>query len=330
MNSRYLVFVSSTFKDLEVERRAVTEAILSLHWFPSGMEIFPASNTTPWSLIESMIKDADYYVLIIGGMYGSTDEEGISYTEREYDLAVAEGVPVLAFLPALPNEIPRGKTENRPAIQKKLEAFQQKVKSHHCKFWSGVEDLRSKVVVSLIQESVSNPRAGWVKNDRRDSAETLKKLSDALEENIKLTAALQLLQEAASGEDLTSLAQGEDLVQIRWSKQEAPYASLTWSQLWKVMGPTLLTDTEGTWAFDATCESLVNYLNSIEQSDFYRGLELSADCWESIIYQLIAIDFLSPVTVIDKRGSWPGYRATQRGMKELALSHAVRRSQSGA
>jgi hypothetical protein len=94
MNPRYEIFISSTFRDLKAERQAVLEAILELGHFPAGMEIFPAANATPWTLIETIIKDCDYYVLIIGGMYGSTDETGVSYTEREYDLALRCGFPL--------------------------------------------------------------------------------------------------------------------------------------------------------------------------------------------------------------------------------------------
>jgi hypothetical protein len=44
MDKRYQVFVSSTFTDLQEERQAVTQALLSLEHFPAGMELFPASD----------------------------------------------------------------------------------------------------------------------------------------------------------------------------------------------------------------------------------------------------------------------------------------------
>lgn len=89
MNKRYQVFVSSTFADLQAERQAVTQALLSLDHFPAGMELFPASDEDAWTLIQSVIDDSDYYVIVIGGRYGSVDQEGVSYTEREFDYAVA-------------------------------------------------------------------------------------------------------------------------------------------------------------------------------------------------------------------------------------------------
>src|SRR5438132_13811207 len=95
---RFQVFVSSTFRDLKDERQAVLSAILEMNHFPAGMEIFPASDDTPWELINRIIDQSDYYVVIIGSVYGSTDEDGISYTEKEYDLARQLKKPVLAFL----------------------------------------------------------------------------------------------------------------------------------------------------------------------------------------------------------------------------------------
>ncbi len=60
---RYQVFVSSTYEDLREERQQATQAILEAGSFPSGMELFPASDDTQWDLIKSVIEEADYYVV---------------------------------------------------------------------------------------------------------------------------------------------------------------------------------------------------------------------------------------------------------------------------
>ncbi len=96
MDKRYQVFVSSTFFDLKDERSRVMEALLELDCFPAAMELFPASDNTAWEWIQKVIQDSDYYLVIVGNRYGSTDEQGLSYTEREYDYAVAIGKPVMA------------------------------------------------------------------------------------------------------------------------------------------------------------------------------------------------------------------------------------------
>ena len=44
MDKRYQVFVSSTFEDLQEERKEVMQALLELDCIPAGMELFPAAN----------------------------------------------------------------------------------------------------------------------------------------------------------------------------------------------------------------------------------------------------------------------------------------------
>lgn len=73
MDTRYQVFVSSTFRDLQDERREVMQALLEMDCIPAGMEMFPAADEQAWQLITGVIDQSDYYALIVGGRYGSTD-----------------------------------------------------------------------------------------------------------------------------------------------------------------------------------------------------------------------------------------------------------------
>jgi Domain of unknown function (DUF4062) len=163
-NPRYQVFISSTFRDLKQERQSVLDAILNLGHFPAGMELFPASDSTPWEVIERVIEDSDYYILVVGGMYGSMDSSGISYTEREYDYARRLGTPVLTFLHEDPSLIPSGKVEASDGSRAKLSAFRTKLQSaHHCKYWCDAKDLRYKVAIGLVAEINLNPAVGWIR-----------------------------------------------------------------------------------------------------------------------------------------------------------------------
>ncbi len=83
MDVRYQVFVSSTYADLQEERRKVIQALMEMDCIPSGMELFPAADEEQGEFIKKIINDCDYYLLIIGGRYGSVTAEGISYTEKE-------------------------------------------------------------------------------------------------------------------------------------------------------------------------------------------------------------------------------------------------------
>jgi hypothetical protein len=178
MLPRYQIFVSSTFRDLSDERQVVQEAILELNHFPAGMETFPAADSTPWELIESVIADSDYYILIIGGRYGSTGPEGISYTEMEYDLALKLQKPILAFLHAAPEMIPSGKSELNLEARQKLDEFRSKVSSRHCKFWKNKDELKSQVLIAITHTVRTKPAPGWIRNMGPSKQELLQQLND--------------------------------------------------------------------------------------------------------------------------------------------------------
>ena len=87
---RYQVFVSSTSKDLEPERRLVIDALLESSYIPVGMELFSAATESAWPVIERLIDNCDYYIVIVAGRYGTEREgTGKSFTQAEYEYAQA-------------------------------------------------------------------------------------------------------------------------------------------------------------------------------------------------------------------------------------------------
>ena len=96
-NAKYQIFISSTYQDLKEERDQVIKACLEMGHIPVGMEMFNAADEEQWKIITRHIDESDYYVVIVAQRYGST-VDGISYTEKEYDYAVQQGVPALGFI----------------------------------------------------------------------------------------------------------------------------------------------------------------------------------------------------------------------------------------
>lgn len=180
VDRRHQVFVSSTFLDLQPERAAVVSALLQLEAFPAGMELFPAADDDAWTLIKRVIDSSDYYLLVIGGKYGSVDQKTeLSYTEKEYDYAVAQGKPVMAFLHANPDKIELGKSEKDAEARRKLEAFRDKVKaSKHVKYWASADDLSGKVALSFASFRQSYPAPGWIRGNEASSAEALGEINE--------------------------------------------------------------------------------------------------------------------------------------------------------
>jgi Domain of unknown function (DUF4062) len=182
VEKRYQSFVSSTFADLKEERQAVMQALLSLDHFPAGMELFPASDDDAWTMIRGVIDDSDYYVLVVGGRYGSTNDEGISYTEMEFEYALQNGRPILAFVHEAPELIPSGKTDQSDALRGRLLAFKEKVESgRHVKYWKNPDDLRAKVIQSISAETKRNPREGWVRANRASDPVVVEQLRQEID-----------------------------------------------------------------------------------------------------------------------------------------------------
>ena len=239
---RYQIFVSSTFRDLQEERQAVLNAILKLNQFPAGMEIFPAVNDTAWEHIEKVIKDSDYYVLIIGGKYGSIDSEsGLSYTEKEYDFALSQNIPVLAFTHSDEESIAISKSEINFDIREKLQNFKQKVGgNHHWNYWKTLDELKANVTASLSIAFVMNPQIGWVKSDF-DKTDLLKQLTELKQKHSKLLNRFYTLEKSEKFlNQEAKLSQGDDeiiiVIKLDYKRIEL---TTTWNKLLIYVGRSL-------------------------------------------------------------------------------------------
>lgn len=255
MDKRYQVFVSSTFLDLQDERQSVLRAILELDQMPAGMELFPAADESAWELIRDVIDSSDYYVLIIGGRYGSTDDEGIGYTEKEYDYAIESGRPVVALLHQNPNELPREKTETDRDVWQQLESFRAKVEERHtCSYWSSAPELKSQVIIGLTTAMKRSPQVGWV---RADEVPTGAAVADVLTLRDRIA---ELEAEAAADRSsppagTEEFAQGDDETEIEvrfraYERGDLGFTGtsytlavmVTWSELFAAVAPTLLDE----------------------------------------------------------------------------------------
>lgn len=176
MDRRYQVFVSSTYRDLRDHRQTVIKALLQVDAFPVGMELFPAADDDAWTLIQRVIDESDYHLVIIGGRYGSLDESGISFTEKEYDYAAQKNKPIIAFLHDAPDSLARGNTETDPLLWQKLDAFREKARKKLCRFWTTPEELTIAVLTSFHHLTSTKPSLGWVRGDRARTAEDVQDL----------------------------------------------------------------------------------------------------------------------------------------------------------
>lgn len=209
---RYQVFISSTFEDLQAERHAVQDAVISTGDFPVQMESFPAADQDQFEFIKSLIDQCDYYVLIIAGRYGTIAADGLSYTHKEFRYAVSKGVPILVLLHGDRGKISVDKSEETATSKKRLSDFiVEAEQSRLRKTWTTLDGLKLAAREALDNAKATKPRIGWVRGDSAANLETLEELNSVRKENERFRQALGNLQIEVP---LPSIPAANDLLEI--------------------------------------------------------------------------------------------------------------------
>lgn len=252
LDRRYQIFLSSTYEDLREERQAATQSILAMGHLAAGMELFPASDLSQLDLIKRVISESDYYIVIIGGKYGSLHPEfGTSFTELEYDYAISQSKPVLGFVVKDIGLVPSAKVESDLVKAAALERFREKVLSKTCQIFQDPSDLGMKVMSSLTTETRINPQIGWIKADQAKSSEDvaeereLRKLVKEQEEEIK-DLERRLRDSVVPIPEMEKMyARGSDKIEVtaRFSgpakTQMLKKVPLTWDEIFSAVGPSM-------------------------------------------------------------------------------------------
>ena len=166
---KFSIFISSTYEDLKKERQALVGVALENNFIPVGMEQFHAAPTSQWNVITKMIDECDFYLLVIGGRYGSIDEEvGISYTEKEYNYAKDKGLPVLVLIkePTAIVESEKDAGEDKYDKMQRLDKFRERVKNdkNTVDFFTDLNNLMYKASSTFSKAiNYADGNAGWVR-----------------------------------------------------------------------------------------------------------------------------------------------------------------------
>jgi hypothetical protein len=293
MDKRYQVFVSSTYADLKQERQRVIQALMEMDCIPAGMELFPAADEEQWDFIRRVIDDCDYYLLIIGGRYGSTTPEGVSYTEKEYDYAIQRGIKVIALIHEKPEDIPLGKSEIDPELRERLEEFRKRVAANRLvKFWTKADELPGLVALSLSKTIKTFPAVGWVRASGVANEELLSEVNDLRKENDALREDLAKLEakpitriEGLAGLDETFCVNGTYSTQYgsqKWTSKPQ------WREIFAYIAPYLLEYP----THDRVKEILTSALVSRENSPGYSHTVLDQG-FQTITVQLRALGLVN-------------------------------------
>lgn len=246
MSAKYQVFVSSTYRDLSEERDLVIKAILEMGHIPVGMEMFSAADEEQWNVIKKQIDQSDYYVVVVAHRYGSCDTQGLSYTEKEYDYAVSQGIPALGFIVEDGISWPKDKSDTDRSTIKKLKLFKEKVKSKPVSFWKNGEDLYGRCSIALMKAFNAYPREGWVRASQAQDAAAAKEIVRLSSENAELRSRLHSFEvladiDVAIDKAITTMRANKRKISVwkKTSKEWEEGKEVTLYQLFEVLAPEM-------------------------------------------------------------------------------------------
>ena len=186
------VFVSSTYVDLQEERQAAVEAILTAGHIPAGMELFAAGDQSQMNVIRRWIDESDVFLLILGGRYGSVDPAtGKSYIHLEYEYALEKGKPLFAVVMKEEYLEEKAKIQGLTVIERehtqKLRAFRDLVLTKVIKFWKDPRDIKLAIHETMSEYSLREDLTGWIPGDQAVNAGPLaEEIARLVKENASL------------------------------------------------------------------------------------------------------------------------------------------------
>lgn len=190
MDKKLQVFISSTYTDLIEERQVAVEAILSAGHIPAGMELFKAGPTQE-QVIREWIDQSDVYMLILGARYGSKREDGISYTEWEYELAKKLKKPMFSIV--LDNEYVNKQVDDKRIKATEVERsgdqfskFRKNVESNLMIPINHIAEIKSGILGTLndIEKRYAESLIGWIPGTFMDKIDELKAENKVLSDKL--------------------------------------------------------------------------------------------------------------------------------------------------
>ena len=312
MAVKYQIFVSSTYDDLREEREQVLKATLEMGHIPVGMEMFSAADEEQWKIITRQIDECDYYAVIVAHGYGSV-VDGISYTEKEYDYAISNNIPVLGFIIEDGTSWPTDRVDTDPDQKLSLEEFKTKMKRKPVGFWSSATDLYGQFSIALMKQITATPRPGWQRATEGVGPDVINELSRLSSENAELRKQLQDVLHQTENDAITERrrimqAMRKNNQRISFSYQDGvgweDETEITLYRIFGLLAPEMM--------IEKTTESIVTFIGVMLQLNKNRQLQaiypVPTNTTKRCIADFIALGLFEPSqkrhTVSDTKEYW--------------------------
>jgi hypothetical protein len=296
------------------------------------MEGFPAIDIEQFRYIKKVIDQCDYYVLIVGGRYGSVAQDGVSFTEKEYHYAVETGKVVIAFVldPSAASKLPASKVDALPDVVARLARFKNDVMTGRLvRPWTDQNSLSKAVMKSLIAAFDEFPGVGWVRASVQASEDVLAQINELRIRNDDLENENEKLRKQLSPqiENLVPLDSEYNIKYTYYSRhstRESSSVTLKWREIFVAIAPNL--------SLPQAPVQLANYLEAyLRAANLSKGRspDINPICANQIRVQLEAFGLIEGVqgkNVKGGLGEW--VQITELG-RRVMLEAMVLRSPDG-
>jgi hypothetical protein len=274
---KYQVFVSSTFTDLHEARQELMVALLEQGLIPTGMELHPGEGNKRWSVIQRIINECDYYLILLGGRYGTLSPIGLSHVHREFVHATTKRKPAIALLHDQPDQLPEDQRETQSSGQAKFRDFRQLLQDQaSCYYWSSPADLEGVIKRAVPEFIAQNPVPGWVPagqvtdlGARREVQELQQRVDELEQEKEDLAAGASSARQAWAGDDDPVTLEYSCNAYVKGNCKAVPAEStLTWRQVFAAVAPQMLQPASET----AMRQALEEHLSGAALTDVQKHL----------------------------------------------------------
>lgn len=338
-DKKYQVFVSSTYADLQDARQELMLALLSMGMIPTGMELYPTETNNQWAMIQQVINECDYYVVLVGGRYGTLSPMGLSYTHREYIYAATKKKPVIAFLHDHPEMLEPSLREQNREGDVRFRDFRKLMQDKTMfRYWNTPKDLGEVVRKAMPQFVRENPASGWVRagqvvtdlNMAREVQELRSRLEELEQEREEWVVGRRPAAE--------TLAKGSDMVLLQYScnvyikgdcKVTMSEARVTWDQVFSAIGPQLMNEAPEAVMRQAVEEmiasrALEDVQTVLPKAHAVRNIVLSTHSFNQIKIHMRALGLIRKSSRKDPQGhTW--WQLTAHGDQTMTRLLAVTR-----